>query len=107
MKQWVLRPSWHTAGFFTSSPTQRISLTLWAVRASFAPMKAIHAIYERGVFRPLEAVDLPETTEVVFEPRPVLPPARPEARARVLEVLAQRFDCGENDVAARHDEHQL
>ena len=69
-------------------------------------MKTIHAIYERGVFRPLEAVDLPETTEVVFEPRPVLPPTLPEARARVLAALAQRFDSGENDVAARHDEHQ-
>ena len=69
-------------------------------------MKAIHAIYERGVFRPLEAVDLPETTEVVFEPRPVAPTATPEARARALAVLAQRFDSGETDVAARHDEHQ-
>ena len=69
-------------------------------------MKAIHAIYERGVFRPLEVVDLPETTEVVFEPCPVLPPGSPEARARVLAALAQRFDSGENDVAARHDEHQ-
>ena len=69
-------------------------------------MKAIHAIYERGVFRPLEAVDLPETTEVVFEPRLVVPTPTPEARARVLAVLAQRFDSGETDVAARHDEHQ-
>ena len=70
-------------------------------------MKAIHAIYERGVFRPLEAVDLPETTEVVFEPRPVLPATTPEQlAARVLAALAQRFDSGENDVAARHDEHQ-
>ncbi len=69
-------------------------------------MKAIHAIYERGVFRPLDAVDLPETTEVVFEPRPVLPPATPVARARILAALAQRFDSGEDNVAARHDEHQ-
>ena len=69
-------------------------------------MKTIHAIYERGVFRPLEAVDLPETTEVVFEPQPVRPPLTPAARARVAAVLAQRFDSGERDVAARHDEHQ-
>ena len=69
-------------------------------------MKAIRAIYEQGVFRPLEAVDLPETTEVVFEPQPVLPPISPEARARVLAVLSQRFDSGEHDVAARHNEHQ-
>ena len=76
------------------------------LRASCAVMKTIHAVYERGVFRPLEAVDLPETTEVVFEPRPVLPSPSPEARSRVLAVLARRFDSGENDVAARHDEHQ-
>ena len=69
-------------------------------------MKAIHAIYERGIFRPLEAVDLPDTTEVVFEPRPVLPPSSPEARVRVLAALAQRFDSGETDIAERHDEHQ-
>ena len=69
-------------------------------------MKAIRAIYERGVFRPLEAVDLPETTEVVIEPCPVLPPALPMARARVLAALAQRFDSGESDVSARHNEHQ-
>ena len=69
-------------------------------------MKAIHAIYERGVFRPLEAVDLPETTEVVFEPQQVRQLATPLARARVVAVLAQRFDSGESDVAARHDEHQ-
>jgi hypothetical protein len=35
----------------------------------------------------------------------LLPPPTPESRARVLAVLAQRFDSGENCVAARHDEH--
>ena len=69
-------------------------------------MKAIHAIYEGGVFRPLETVDLPETTEVVFAPEPVSRPATPLARARVVAALARRFDSGERDVAARHDEHQ-
>ncbi len=32
-------------------------------------MKTIHAIYANGVFRPLERVDLPEASEVEFEPR--------------------------------------
>ena len=31
-------------------------------------MKTIHAVYESGVFRPLESVELPERTEVEFEP---------------------------------------
>ena len=69
-------------------------------------MKAIHAVYERGVFRPLEAVDLPETTEVIIEPRPVSTSPSPADRARVLAALACRFDSGENDVAMRHNEHQ-
>lgn len=58
------------------------------------------------MFRPLEAVDLPETTEEVFKPQPVVPTPTPEARARVLAALAQRFDSSESDVAARHDAHQ-
>ena len=36
-------------------------------------MKTIHAVYESGVFRPLEAVELPERTEVEFEPKVYLP----------------------------------
>ncbi len=66
-------------------------------------MKSVRAIYERGVFRPLEAVDLPEAAGVILEPTPVLPPMLPAARAKVLEILTQRFDSGEGDVAARHN----
>lgn len=29
----------------------------------------IHAVFEHGVFRPIEPVDLPESTHVEFEPR--------------------------------------
>jgi predicted DNA-binding antitoxin AbrB/MazE fold protein len=31
--------------------------------------KTIHAVFENGVFRPVESVDLPEKAEVEFEPR--------------------------------------
>ena len=31
--------------------------------------KTIHAVFENGVFRPVETVDLPEKAEVEFEPR--------------------------------------
>jgi predicted DNA-binding antitoxin AbrB/MazE fold protein len=31
--------------------------------------KTIHAVFENGVFRPVESVDLPEKSEVEFEPR--------------------------------------
>ena len=35
-------------------------------------MQTIHAIYENGVFRPIEPVELPELCEVVFEPRELI-----------------------------------
>jgi predicted DNA-binding antitoxin AbrB/MazE fold protein len=69
-------------------------------------MKTIHAIYENGVFRPLEGVDLPEASEVEFEPRPVDRRWESAAQDDVYSVLGRRFRSGENDVAARHDEHQ-
>ncbi len=44
-------------------------------------MTTIHAIYENGVFRPLQPVGLPEQTAVEFEPR-VLIDAPPALAAR-------------------------
>ena len=32
-------------------------------------ISTVHAIYENGVFRPVERVDLPDNTPVEFEPR--------------------------------------
>ena len=70
-------------------------------------MKPIHAIYENGVFRPTEPVDLPEHTEVRVEPRTVEGHRAEEAALdRVYEILSRRYDSGRSDVAARHDEHQ-
>ena len=70
-------------------------------------MKTIHAVYESGVFRPLETVELPERTEVEFEPRPV---AHQEDHSRHLDgiyaILGERYQSGEHDVAARHNDHQ-
>ncbi|HUI43405.1 MAG TPA: antitoxin family protein [Terriglobia bacterium] len=70
-------------------------------------MKTIHAVYESGVFRPLETVDLPERTEVEFEPRLA---EQTQDRNRQLDgiyaILGERYQSGESDVAARHDEHQ-
>jgi predicted DNA-binding antitoxin AbrB/MazE fold protein len=68
-------------------------------------MKAIHAIYENGIFRPTEPVDLPEFCPVLVAPQPVA--SSPSgAMARVYETLRERFDSGETDVAERHNEHQ-
>jgi len=71
--------------------------------------KTIHAIYENGVFRPIEPVNLPEHTEVRIELRveegtksaPMSP-----GLAKIYAILGERFDSGEHDVAERHNEHQ-
>jgi predicted DNA-binding antitoxin AbrB/MazE fold protein len=70
-------------------------------------MKTIHAVYESGVFRPLEAVALPERTEVEFEPRPVAQQGKDSGHLDgIYAILSERYQSGERDVAARHNEHQ-
>ena len=72
----------------------------------------VHAIYEKGVFRPLQPVGLPDNTPVEFEPRvltepPGTPPAAmSEGLAKVYEILGRRYSSGHTDTAARHSEHQ-
>ena len=69
-------------------------------------MPIIHAVYENGVFRPKEPVDLPESSEVEVELRRVVPSNPEERLAAIYTILEGRFESGETDVAARHDEHQ-
>jgi len=70
-------------------------------------MSTIHAIFEDGVFRPREPVGLPEGSQVEFEPRIVRPDDDGnDALARVYELLSNRFESGEHDGAARHNEHR-
>jgi len=68
----------------------------------------VYAVYEDGVFRPHEPVQLPEGCEVEFEPRVTGLPAYQERSglSRVYDILARRYDSGETDVAERHNEHQ-
>jgi predicted DNA-binding antitoxin AbrB/MazE fold protein len=69
-------------------------------------VKTVHAIYENGVFRPTEPVELPEASHVVFEPKLVDAGSSVPSLDEVYALLSQRFDSGQFDVAARHDEHQ-
>ena len=66
----------------------------------------IHAIYENGVFRPMDSVELPERCEVEVEVRRI--PAEPERPSLddVYAILGERFHGGEVDLAERHNEHQ-
>lgn len=78
-------------------------------------MNTISAIFENGVFRPVDPVELTEGTRVQIvvpesrdseniEPEPTA--AQIEARRRVYEILSRRFDSGHRDTAERHNEHQ-
>jgi predicted DNA-binding antitoxin AbrB/MazE fold protein len=77
-------------------------------------MTTILAIYENGVFRPLAPVGLREGSRVsvdisALEPDQGLPERSPDEKThieRVYEILSRRYDGGEKDVAARHNEHQ-
>jgi predicted DNA-binding antitoxin AbrB/MazE fold protein len=75
--------------------------------AIFKAMKTVHAVFEKGMFRPLEAVELPEHCEVEFEPRPIQQPhENGDSLSSIYAVLSERYKSGERDVAARHNEHQ-
>jgi predicted DNA-binding antitoxin AbrB/MazE fold protein len=70
-------------------------------------MKTIHAVYERGVFRPHESVELPERTEVEFEPKVVGEnKPKPGDMRGIIEVMSRSYHTGDRDLAARHNEHQ-
>ncbi|HVX84573.1 MAG TPA: antitoxin family protein [Phycisphaerae bacterium] len=70
----------------------------------------IKAIYENGVFRPIDAVSFPEHTEVEFEPRLAHPPLNtsPEGMDQIYALLMQTFDdpSSPGNLAERHNEHQ-
>lgn len=69
-------------------------------------MKTIKAVYENGVSRPTEPLEMPEHSLVEFEPRPL---DRLESEANldaVYEILSRRYETGQEDLSARHDEHQ-
>jgi predicted DNA-binding antitoxin AbrB/MazE fold protein len=65
----------------------------------------IEAIFEDGVFRPIEPVVLPEKCRVRFQPQLVDGEIQQDLDA-IYAAMDLRFNSGEHDVAARHDEHQ-
>jgi predicted DNA-binding antitoxin AbrB/MazE fold protein len=70
-------------------------------------METIHAVYENGVFRPLEAVSLPEKCEVELSVsrKAADPDDRP--LMRLLEIARQHPDEPTTpvDYAAQHDHY--
>jgi predicted DNA-binding antitoxin AbrB/MazE fold protein len=74
-------------------------------------MSIIHAIYENGVFKPKEPVDLPDKAEVEFEVKQVRGSSMrndvrdEQERKELFEILSRSYDTGQTDTAARHNEH--
>jgi predicted DNA-binding antitoxin AbrB/MazE fold protein len=64
----------------------------------------IKAIYEKGVFRPTEAIDLPEgaEAEILLHDRS-MSDANLDA---IYKILGESYASGETDVAEHHNEHQ-
>lgn len=69
-------------------------------------MSNIHAIFENGVFRPIQPVCLPERCEVEVEIHAINAERQQPSLDDVYAILGRRHSSGEHDVAARHDEHQ-
>lgn len=73
----------------------------------------VRAVFENGVFRPMEIVKLAEGTvvelqvvEEVVDVRSLVPPGTDEGLIQVYEILGRRFNSGHHDTAERHNEHQ-
>lgn len=73
-------------------------------------MKTIHAIYEDGVFRPTEPVNLPDGSRVTVQPESLETTSEAHHEADdldpIYEVLSRRHRSGHRDTAERHNEHQ-
>ncbi len=69
-------------------------------------MPVIQAVFENGVIRPKEPIDLPEASELEVEFRVVEHASAPSDDLDGLyEILSRRYRSGEHDIAERHDEH--
>lgn len=73
----------------------------------------IRAVFENGVFRPMDQVKFTEgtvvdlqVTEEVGDVRSLAPPGTDDGLIGVYEILGRRFDSGHHDTAERHNEHQ-
>ena len=66
----------------------------------------IRAVFEKGVFRPMEKVEFPDSCEVEIEVRQVKGAPKIPTLDDVYAILGKQYDSGEHDVAERHNEHQ-
>jgi predicted DNA-binding antitoxin AbrB/MazE fold protein len=72
-------------------------------------MMIIHAVYENGVFRPTEPVDLAQSAHVKLEVHPIqavdkVP--KTDHLDEIYEILSRSYETGDPYLASRHNEHQ-
>ncbi|TVR62293.1 MAG: DUF104 domain-containing protein [Candidatus Competibacteraceae bacterium] len=70
-------------------------------------MQTLHAIYENGIFRPIEPVHLPDTCEVEIKVQSRRTAPQPSTLARLAEI-GRRFPTNPElpeDLAAQHDHY--
>jgi predicted DNA-binding antitoxin AbrB/MazE fold protein len=70
------------------------------------PVLVIRTIYENGVFRPLDPVDLPNGTEVELHNLRLVTTELDQDLDAIHKAMDQRFNSGHTNTAARHNEHQ-
>jgi hypothetical protein len=68
-------------------------------------METIRGIIDHGTIRLVTPLPFPEGSEIEFEPRMVAT-ASNAPPTELYRLLDQRFNSGQRDIAARHNEHQ-
>jgi predicted DNA-binding antitoxin AbrB/MazE fold protein len=66
----------------------------------------IRAVFENGVFRPTEKVEIPDHCVVEIDVRQVKDSATTPTLDDVYAILGKRHCSGEHDLAEKHNEHQ-
>lgn len=71
------------------------------------PMQTIHAVYENGIFRPIEPVELPDRCEVEITVRSQSAGIAQNTLARLAEIGRQFLANPDlpTDLAAQHDHY--
>lgn len=76
-------------------------------KAYIPPMTILKAHFDGKVLIPDEPVNLPMDCVLKVQVEPMEKSPDDDAqRERVYAILSERYESGERDVAARHNEHQ-
>ena len=71
-------------------------------------METVEAIFEHGVFRPINPVAIPENSRVQLHIVKDVPVSldSDDGMDEIYDILDKRFSSGYTDTAERHNEHQ-